>query len=74
MLKKRERKRARANPKSLYFLRPQDVVAIDHALERLERDGQVHLIVQDRRLSYIQTLVERALVKSSKRAERAKRK
>ncbi len=72
MLKKRGGKTARADPRILDFLGPQEVLAIDRALEKLERDGQVHLIVEERRLSCIQTIVERVLVKSPKRIARKK--
>ncbi len=73
MHKKHQRMVMHADPSSLYFLRPQDVVAIDRALERVGGDGQVHLIVEGRRLSYIQTVIEHVLVESSKRVARAKR-
>ncbi len=64
--KKRPRLRERANPADLTFLQPQEVLVIDRALERLGCDGEIHLIVEEHRLSYIQTLIERVLVEHSR--------
>ncbi len=74
MPKKRKSRVELANPARLSFLRPEDVFAIDHAMECVGGDGQVHLVVEEGRLSYIQTLVECALAVPTRRTVRAKRK
>ncbi len=74
MRRKRKNRVELANPSRLSFLQPEDVFAIDHAMESVGGDGQVHLVVEEGRLSYIQTLVEFALASPAKRTVRAKRK